>query len=263
MFKENIYFLCVACLLFWCVTLLSCSQINQVSTISDKDTGEKESAYPSSQDLNLGPGDELEIRVWKQSDLDRTVRIDEKGKFFFPLAGRILARGKSIEQVRQILNSRLKEYFVKPQVSIYPTSLSSRQVFVLGEVNTPGVQTLDSGTTAIEAIASAGGFTNDANRKSVMVLRQAKDTIEAKAFNMDFQVGLAKNYRSFYLQNKDILYVAPKKIASWERFIQRLGNMISPFVNLERGIVLGPDVKDILLHGKIEDEGRDRVIVAP
>jgi protein involved in polysaccharide export with SLBB domain len=69
-------------------------------------------------DYKINPGDIISISVWRESDLQREVLIRPDGKFSFPLAGDINAKGKSVEQVRELLTKKLSRYIPDLVVSV-------------------------------------------------------------------------------------------------------------------------------------------------
>lgn len=215
--------------------------------------------------LILDSGDEIKIEVWRHSDLERTLKIDGQGHFFYPLAGQIQARGKTVSQVRSELEDKLKKFFVSPQVNVTLTNLSSRKFYLLGEVKNPGSQILVRKTTIWEAIAEAGGLTTEADPRQVLLLRPKGSQVRAYPVNLlpDKQNPKKANGLIF-LKKGDIVYALPQKIVSLERFMSRLKNIIDPLVTAERGVVLWPDTRDILKHGQVRtNEDNKTIIVAP
>ena len=135
-----------------------------------------------------------------------------------------------------------------PQVDINVSALRSMTIYVLGEIRTPGTFVLDRRMKPMEAIAAAGGFTQDANTRNILLVRAEKDVTRVRALNLnisDMQAG--KNLTPvMYLQNGDVLYVVPSVIASVERFMVKLSNILRPFTQLPSAVVLGNDAYDVL-----------------
>lgn len=218
----------------------------------------KEAAFPTSSFI-LGSGDEIAINVWRHEDLKRTVQIDPSGNIYVPLAGEVEASGLTISQLREKIASGLSKYLVDPQVDINVSSLKSRKVHILGEVKSPGTFTLDQKMLAWEAISQAGGFTTDANQKEVLLVRNENGVARVAALNIHDMLKTGRIDQDIRLRSGDVIYVPPSFIANLERFMQRFNNIISPFIALERGIILAPEVENVL-RGK--EEERD-IIVSP
>ena len=207
----------------------------------------------------LGPGDEITINVWRNDDLSKDVQIDPSGNIYLPLVGEIKASGLTIAQLRENMTTQLSKYFINPQVDINVLTLKSQKVHVFGEVRSPGTYTMDQNLFAWEVISEAGGFTSDANRKKVLLVRTKDGVPTVAALNIQDMLKKGKLAQNVYLKSGDIIYVTPSFIANLERFMSRFNTIISPFVSLERGIVLYPDARDVL-RGEEEDQ---EIIVAP
>ena len=240
--------------------VVSCSanKIIKTAEVEEGSTIKKvESKTPSS--FFLGSGDEVSIRVWRNDDLNREVQIDPSGNIYLPLVGEIHTAGLTISQLREEITERLSKYIVDPHVDVNVSSLKSQKVHVLGEVKSPGTFTLDANTMAWEAISKAGGFTTEANKKKVLLVRAKERTATVSALNIRDMFKKGEISQDMYLKNGDIIYVTPTFIANLARFMTQFNNIINPFVNLERGIVLYPDAVDVL---KGKEKERD-VVVAP
>ncbi len=208
----------------------------------------------------LGAGDSLTISVWKFDDLKRTVQVDPSGDIIFPLAGRVQAAGMTPDQLRQDLTAKLSKYYVDPVVDVSITSLRSAAVHVLGEVKSPGTFTLDKQMLAQEAIAKAGGFATSADENKVILVRSDREAARVYVLSLSLQ-GLeegASDYRLVLLSNNDILYVPPDKITDTARFLQKLEAVITPFITLGRGIIIGDQVYKVF-HAT----GSAGIVVAP
>src|SRR5262245_10367768 len=90
-------------------------------------------------DYLLQPGDKLEVSVWKEVDLQRTVIVRPDGKFSFPLTGEIDTANHSVEQVRTEIETRLKRYIPEPVVTVTLSEIAGNRIFVIGQVTKPGV----------------------------------------------------------------------------------------------------------------------------
>ncbi|MBN1689109.1 MAG: polysaccharide biosynthesis/export family protein [Candidatus Omnitrophica bacterium] len=124
----------------------------------------------SDQEYRVGIGDLLQIEVYDEEDLTREVRVLTDGMISFPLLGSITAAGLTVQELEQSLTKKLGEkYLVNPQVTVFVKEFS--QVFVFGEVQSPGAFPIYGRMTVFEAITLAGGFTEVANASSVKIIR--------------------------------------------------------------------------------------------
>ncbi len=135
---------------------------------------EKSSLIVTSEYI-IGPEDVLEVTVWKNADLSKTVQVRPDGKLSLPLIGDVSAVGRSSGQLTQEIADRLKSYMENPTVSIVIREVNSYAIFVLGEVIRPGKYPLKSKTTLLQAITLAQGFTAVAARNKIVIFRLGKD----------------------------------------------------------------------------------------
>lgn len=182
------------------------------------------------QEFVLGPRDEVEVFVWQHADLSRTAVVNPAGFLSYPLVGTIKASGLNGETLATRIQEGLAKYIVDPQVTVTVKTVRSHKVFVLGEVNRPGVFPLEGPLRAVEAIALAGGFTQDAEPRSVLLIRGDLQQPELYTLALDrtlFQAVTSENVR---IQPGDILYVPTLPIADAERFFRRITNILIPFI---------------------------------
>ena len=215
---------------------------------------------PRISEFILGPGDTVEITIYRHDDLNRKTQIQPDHTFFFPLVGNIDTRGMGLRQLRTELTERLSKFFIDPQVSVEITASPNRKIFVLGEVNTPGVYQFDTPTSAVEAISRAGGFTRDAKQRSVLLVRGDLSNPELRKldFKLLFRGGAWE--QNAQLMSGDLMYVPATSFANVERFFVRIERIIRPIVYFEQSIAVYPQVQDAL-HGK--NSGRSVIVVSP
>ena len=119
----------------------------------------------------IGPEDVLDVSVWKEPNVSRTLPVRLDGKISLPLLNDIQAAGLTPMQLAAAITERLKAFFTNPQVTVTVTAINSQMVFAVGELNHPGPIRLLPRMTALEAISSAGGITQFADQKHAYVLR--------------------------------------------------------------------------------------------
>ncbi len=120
----------------------------------------------------IGPEDVLYIHVWREESLTRTVPVRMDGNISLPIIQEIKAAGLTPLQLKEELTKRLKEFIETPNVSVTVMEANSFKVYVTGQVKTPGVYRLRSETTVLQIIPMAGGFTDWANQKKILVVRK-------------------------------------------------------------------------------------------
>ena len=195
----------------------------------------------------VGPGDSLEVQVWRHSDLTRVIEVQTNGIISYPMVGNIKVAGMGLVDFQNLLTQRLSEFIVNPQVNIQVRTPKSQKIFILGEVRRPGVYLLDSSMTALEAIALAGGFTLDAKKRKVLLVRQQKSGVfEPIGLDINKAMEGKDMEQNVTLQRADILYVPPSNLALTDRFFRHLATALGPIVTLEQGIVLYPQVEKVV-----------------
>jgi protein involved in polysaccharide export with SLBB domain len=201
----------------------------------------------------LGEGDSLEINVWRYDSMKRSIRLDTSGNVSLPLVGQIRVAGLTVQQANEEITNRLSKYFIDPQVDIQVTEVRSQRIYLLGEVANPGSFPLDHKTSVWEIIAK-GAFNKDANMEEVLLIRNNIPNGENQGDTRIFALNLnpakigadSASVVPGYLQNGDIIYVPPLKIADVSRFMTHLSAIISPILGLESAVLLVPQVIDVI-----------------
>lgn len=159
----------------------------------------------SASDYALGPEDVIEVFVWKEEELSRTVTVRPDGRVALPLAGELEAAGKTPAELEKEIAERLREYIDVPLVTVIVEEINSPKVSVLGEVRRPGRFVISQKTTILDAIALSGGFTEFARRGQVMVLRTTPSGVERIPIDVKHLVN--RGGHPFYLQPGDTVHV--------------------------------------------------------
>lgn len=211
-------------------------------SVGSKDDGDniKEKNITVSEYI-LGSSDEVRVTIWRHNDLSTTTQVTPNGMLILPLIGEIKAGGVSIFRVKENIRKALSEYIVDPKVTVQIRSYRSQKVFVLGEVRKPGVFTLDNVQTIVDAVSSAGGFTNDAEQRNVLIIRGDLDKPKLICLNLKKVMKEGDLSNNVFLQKGDIVYVPTSMIANIERFFQRLYNILRPFIESTIGAALITD----------------------
>jgi polysaccharide biosynthesis/export protein len=140
---------------------------------------------PATQDPSyvIGAQDVLDIDVWKETELTRTVPVRPDGRISLPLLNDVQAAGLTPTQLAAEITANLKKFITNPQVTVIVSQINSQRVYILGEAARPGAYPLLPGMNVLQALSSAGGFTMFANMKKIYVLRQEGGKQEKFPFN--------------------------------------------------------------------------------
>jgi polysaccharide export outer membrane protein len=128
----------------------------------------------STADYIVGPGDTIQVFVWRNPELTTTVPVRPDGKISTPLVEDLVAVGKTPAQLARDVEGRLAEYVRSPQVSIIVSNAVSafNQVRVVGEVKNPHALPFQEGMTLLDAVLASGGLTEFASGNRAKLLRK-------------------------------------------------------------------------------------------
>jgi polysaccharide biosynthesis/export protein len=122
-------------------------------------------AAVTNDDYTIGPGDTLNINVYENQDLTRTVQVDGEGNISFPLIGQVRAAGMNVVDLSQSITRKLAAgYLINPQVTVVVTEYRSSKATILGKVSRPALYELRGRTSLLELISTAGGLAPDAGQ---------------------------------------------------------------------------------------------------
>ncbi len=129
--------------------------------------------YSGTADLYImGPGDLLEIIVWREDALSRTdILVRPDGRISLPLVDDILAKGRTPMQLKTAITKALLTYVEAPKVYVSVKNPRSHSFSVVGHVNTPGTYPMFKPTSVLQALAESGGFDEWADRNEVKIVR--------------------------------------------------------------------------------------------
>jgi polysaccharide export outer membrane protein len=122
------------------------------------------------QEYRLAKEDVVEVAVWKEPDLSRTVPVRPDGKITLPLLGDVVAEGLTPTQLEKTVQEKLAPLVRDPRVTVIVHDVNGSRVYVTGMVTRPGVFPLRSHMTVLQALAMAGGLAEFADRGEITVL---------------------------------------------------------------------------------------------
>jgi polysaccharide export outer membrane protein len=128
----------------------------------------------------INPGDELDILVWGDERLQRSVRVLPDGTFAFPLVGQVVATGRLPAELERIITRGLQPQYrgQVPQVTVSVKNPSGFQFSVIGKVKGPGTFTPGRYVNAMEALSIAGGPTEFADLGNMRIIRKSGDNLQ-------------------------------------------------------------------------------------
>jgi polysaccharide biosynthesis/export protein len=167
--KRLVYAGIIGSLVFFIATLIAYPQTDKEVVLKKESQAE---GVADRDHYVIGPEDVLYIHVWKEDALSRTIPVRMDGNISLPLIHEIKAAGLTPLQLEAAITERLKGFYENPTVSVTVMETNSFKVYVSGEVRTPGVYRLRSETTILQIIPMAGGFTDWAKQRKILVIRK-------------------------------------------------------------------------------------------
>jgi polysaccharide export outer membrane protein len=131
----------------------------------------------------IGADDVLVILFWKDKDLTTEVAVRPDGKITLPLLNDIEAAGLTPDQLRAVLTTAAARYVEDPNVTVVVKAINSRRVYITGQVSKPGQYPLTAPTSVMQLIAMAGGLTEFADKKKIIIMRTESGKPVAYPFN--------------------------------------------------------------------------------
>jgi lipopolysaccharide/colanic/teichoic acid biosynthesis glycosyltransferase/protein involved in polysaccharide export with SLBB domain len=165
-------------------------------------------ADPTKRDYVIGPDDELEISVWENAALTRTVPVRPDGKISLPLINDVQAAGLTPMELQSALAKALTSFVQAPEVSVIVRGVHSFKVSVIGEVREPGRFELTGHPTVLDLLALAKGLTEYADKRRIVVLRRERGQTRQIPFAYDKLLSdNGEGLENFFVQSDDIVLV--------------------------------------------------------
>jgi len=222
------------------VTLSSIDEI--ASAVERRDEASARALYGHGHAYTIGPADVLQITVWDHPELAAALGaqppanarvfdpppgfvVDDAGNLRFPFVGNLHVEGMTVDDVQRKLAAELGKSFHDPQVTVRIASFRSKQVYVDGEVRTPGAQSInDIPTTLYDAISHAGGFSAAADQSRITLTRGGH------SYELNFTGMLQRGFNpsSIMLRPGDLIRVSARE----ENGVFVLGEVTKPVTAL-------------------------------
>jgi len=142
-----------------------------ICSCGDKKVIEQSIPPPGTQYI-IGPEDVLSINVWNEPELSISVPVRTDGKISLPLIHDIHVVNLTPLELKEELTKRFAEYVENPTVSVIVEEVNSLKIFIVGNVNQPGVFDVKREVDVLQAISMAGGFTEWAKKSKIKIFRK-------------------------------------------------------------------------------------------
>ncbi|MDO6736067.1 polysaccharide biosynthesis/export family protein [Octadecabacter sp. 1_MG-2023] len=173
-------------------------------------------------------GDTLQIEVFEDGTLNRSVVVLSDGRISFPFAGTLRVSGRTVGEVQASIRSAIASNFatpptvfvavqpapVVPRAPVVPAPPPTIDIYFLGEVSTPGAKAVAPGTTFLQAMAQSGGLTRFAASKRVQLRRTDATTGQQHVFTINYGAILdgARMTDNVVLVDGDVIVVPERRL---------------------------------------------------
>ena len=155
----------------------------------------------------IGPGDVLDISVWKDEALTRTCTVRPDGAISFPLVGDVQAAGRTAARIKAELEKKLDRYVPGVVLSLEVKQVNSIIIYVIGKVNSPGRFVMNTDVDVLQALATAGGLNVYAKRSKIKIFRREKDKTAIFPFDYDAVVDGKRLEQNIGLKRGDVVVI--------------------------------------------------------
>lgn len=185
-------------------------------------------------EYRIAPGDNLIIKLYYHPELNTEVWVRPDGFISLELAGEVKVAGQTPAEIDSVLELRYGLKLVNPEVAVIVKNSITLRVFVGGEVQSPGLVSIDGGMTLLGAIFQAGGFKSSAKHSRIVVLRKDVQTGHPLTMNFDLRHAMRGEIpeANIELQPYDVVFVPKSGIAKANKFMDEFVEGLLPVSTL-------------------------------
>jgi polysaccharide export outer membrane protein len=160
--------------------------VTTTDQLGPPDTTSPDGVYEGVADYRLGAADVVDIEVYGLPELTRSLRVNSRGMISLPLLGPIRAAGKTVAELEDEITTLLSDdYLQDPQVTVFVSAYTSQKITIEGAIAKPGIYPLSGNTTLLQAIVIAGGVSEVANPKGIIIIRVIDGQRMAAVFDLN------------------------------------------------------------------------------
>jgi protein involved in polysaccharide export with SLBB domain len=187
-------------------------------------------------EYRLGFGDVVEVKFFNNPRFNETVAVRPDGRISLEKMDEVFVIGMTPARLDSLVSATYARFVVNPEVTVFVRQFGGGQVYVLGEVKSPGGYPLQKDMTLLQALTAAGGPTQIAKLKSVLLLRPGPNR-EIHALRLDLSRALhadnaAVSGDAVHVQAQDVIYVPKTFIGNVSTFLKQVYDGVLPPVNV-------------------------------
>ena len=164
-------------------------------------------APPPQSVYRIQPDDALEVYVWREQDLTRTVTVRADGRISLPLVQDLQAADLTPEELQARITEQLKKFVSAPVVSVIVQPSENFVVYVTGNVERPGMYRFRKAVTVLQALAMGGRFGEFADQENIRIIRGAGESAAYFLFNYKDALKGKNLGQNILLQNNDVVLI--------------------------------------------------------
>lgn len=177
----------------------------------------------------LGFGDGIEVKLSTHPEFNEQVLVRPDGRISLQEIGDIVVLGMTPAALDSFLTRAYAKILHNPNVTVILRQFGGQQVYVLGEVDRPGVYPLERNMTILRALTAAGGPKASGNLKSVMVIRQNhRNKLSAVRVDLALRSLPQELQRDLFVQANDVIYLPKTFVANVNQFLAQVYDGILP-----------------------------------
>ncbi len=199
------------------LALMACS-----GTVVQKPTPIPQAPRASNQGYQIEPGDTLDVRFFYNPELNEEVMVRPDGNISLPLVGETRAAGRTPGQLESDLKNSYSRELRQAAITVMVKGFAGQRVYVDGEVGAPQMVNIAGNLSAMQAVASAGGFKESARKGEVIVIRRAGvQQPVVIPVNLEHAIAGTDTSQDILLQPYDVVYVPKSAIGEMNQFIDQ------------------------------------------
>lgn len=191
---------------------------------------------PNTQTLSeyrLGFSDVIEVKFFNNNQFNETLTVRPDGHISMQKVGDIQVAGMTPTKLKDLITETYTKIIKNPEVTVIVRNFGGYQVYVLGEVKSPGAFPVQKNMTILHALAQAGGQKETAKLKSILLMRRSQDgTVEAKRIDLSGPTPEVIKKNDIYVEAFDIIYVPKTFIANVNTFLDQAFSGVMPLLDV-------------------------------
>ena len=189
--------------------------------------------YDKIQIISMGHSDDFGANTTTSTAGDIMIGVD--GVAQIPYVGNIKLAGLTLSEAKDVIQAKLSKYFKLSEFNVYLKEYGARKVYVMGNVNDPGIKSMSvDNMNVYAAISSAGGVDKRGRSKHVQILRQVDNTLYFREVNLDGFVKRHDMTQNIVIEDGDIVYVPDSGKVVWSEDIAPYINIYSVYRSIVR-----------------------------